>query len=60
MNSTAFNNSGTQKLNGFFIYPDGRSKRFSFGVGSDGTIDVPWSKRIIYLYSVVPLMQEKK
>ncbi len=44
MNSVAFNNSRAT-LNGFFIYPDGRSKRFSFNVGETKNVCIPWSKK---------------
>jgi len=32
-------------LNGFFIYPDGRSKHFSVTTGSSTTVLIPWSSK---------------
>lgn len=31
-------------LNGFFIYPDGRSQRFAVRTGSSATVNIPWSE----------------
>lgn len=45
LNSTSFINSSKATLNGFFIYPDGRSKRFSFNVGETKSVSIPWSKK---------------
>ena len=42
--SRNFDKSSTARLNGFLIYPDGRSKRFTVSGGYKKTILVPWSE----------------
>ncbi len=44
VNSRNFDANSSAKLNGFLIYPDGRSKRFSVSQNSDSVVLVPWSK----------------
>ena len=44
-NCVAFNNSTQAVLNGFFIYPDGRSKRFYTLIGEEYDVYIPWSEK---------------
>jgi hypothetical protein len=44
-----FNASSSAKLNGFLVYPDGRSKRFTVSSGNITTVSIPWSTRDYYL-----------
>lgn len=44
-----FNASSSAKLNGFLVYPDGRSKRFTVSSGNVTTVSIPWSTRDYYL-----------
>ncbi|MBO4508780.1 MAG: hypothetical protein J5747_09105 [Spirochaetaceae bacterium] len=43
VNSRNFDSNSNAKLNGFVIYPDGRSKRFTVSAGSTSTVLIPWS-----------------
>lgn len=45
VNSRNFDSNSSAKLNGFFIYPDGRSKRFTVQSGNVSTISIPWSTK---------------
>lgn len=45
VNSRNFDSNSSAKLNGFFIYPDGRSKRFTVQSGNVSTITIPWSTK---------------
>ena len=45
VNSRNFDSNSSAKLNGFFIYPDGRSKRFTVQAGNASTITIPWSSK---------------
>ncbi|MBO4705726.1 MAG: hypothetical protein J5647_08350, partial [Spirochaetaceae bacterium] len=44
VNSRNFDSNSNAKLNGFVIYPDGRSKRFTVSAGSTNTVLIPWSE----------------
>ena len=45
INSRNFDSSSYAKLNGFVIYPDGRSKRFTVSAGNTSTVLIPWCER---------------
>ena len=49
VNARNFNQSSNAKLNGFLVYPDGRSKRFTVASGNITTVSVPWSTNNYYL-----------
>ena len=49
INARNFNQSSNAKLNGFLVYPDGRSQRFTVASGNTTTISVPWSSKNYYL-----------
>ncbi len=49
VNSRNFAPSSTAKLNGFVIYPDGRSKRFTVSNGKTETVLIPWGKKDYHL-----------
>lgn len=52
INSRNFDANSKATLNGFFIYPDGRSKRFIVSAGNTRTIMIPWSfKDYILVFS---------
>ena len=44
INSINFDGNSSDTLNGFFIYPDGRSKRFTVSPNSKTTVLLPWSQ----------------
>lgn len=44
VNSRNFDENSSATLNGFFIYPDGRSKRFVVNARSKTTVLLPWSE----------------
>ena len=44
-----FNQSSNAKLNGFLVYPDGRSRRFNVSANNTFTLPIPWSVRDYYL-----------
>lgn len=45
VNSRNFDANSKATLNGFFIYPDGRSKRFTVSAGNTRTVMIPWSTK---------------
>ena len=45
INSRNFDSNSSATLNGFFIYPDGRSKRFTVSAGKITTVTIPWSEK---------------
>ena len=49
VNSRNFDESSSATLNGFLIYPDGRSKRFTVASKSDSSVQVPWSNSDYHL-----------
>ena len=44
VNALSFDSGSKANLNGFLIYPDGRSKRFEVSSGSAAQVFVPWSE----------------
>ena len=49
INSRNFDSNSNAKLNGFVIYPDGRSARFTVSAGNTTTVQIPWSKSDYHL-----------
>lgn len=49
VNTRNFNSTSKATLNGFIVYPDGRSKRFTVSSGNTSTIDIPWSTKDYYI-----------
>ena len=49
VNSRNFDSNSSAKLNGFVIYPDGRSKRFTVSANNITTIQIPWSESDYHL-----------
>ena len=49
INSRNFDKNSSAKLNGFVIYPDSRSKRFTVSAGSTESVLIPWSKSDYHL-----------
>ena len=45
VNSRNFDSNSSATLNGFFIFPDGRAKRFTVQSGTATTITIPWSTK---------------
>lgn len=45
VNSRNFDSNSSATLNGFFIYPDGRAKRFTVQSGTVSTVLIPWSEK---------------
>lgn len=45
VNARNFNSTYGSTLKGFFIYPDGRSKRFTVSNKSSATLTIPWSEK---------------
>ncbi len=48
VNARNFNQSSNATLNGFLVYPDGRSKRFTVASEKTTTVSVPWSTKDYY------------